>query len=99
MEANNADVFGDFSHVASAGIGTSEMTSDNQAAANMLKKIHKCHADGRYEVPLLFRTSDGEPPSNNKLPTNVHLTKCRPFSSRKMLMPHPKKLLDYNSVI
>ncbi|KAH7710260.1 Pao retrotransposon peptidase family protein [Aphelenchoides avenae] len=95
----DADLFGDFSRVENAGIGTSEMTPDDQAAADMLKKIHKRHSDGRYEVPLLFRTPDGEPPSNTELPTNEGLAKGRCFSTRKMLFPHPKKLLDYHSVI
>ncbi|KAH7698276.1 Pao retrotransposon peptidase family protein [Aphelenchoides avenae] len=99
IENHDADLFGDFSHVENAGIGTSEMTPDDQAAADMLKKIHKRHSDGRYEVPLLFRTPDGEPPSNDELPTNIPLAKGRSFSTRKMLAPHPKKMLDYHSVI
>ncbi|KAH7710607.1 Pao retrotransposon peptidase family protein [Aphelenchoides avenae] len=99
LENNDADLFGDFSRVENAGIGTCEMTPDDQAAADMLKKVHKRHPDGRYEVPLLFRTPDGEPPSNDDLPTNAPLARGRSFSTRKMLVGHPKKLLDYHSVI
>ncbi|KAH7719680.1 Pao retrotransposon peptidase family protein-like protein [Aphelenchoides avenae] len=99
LENDDADLFGDFSHVENAGIGTSEMTPDDQAAADMTKKIHRRHPDGRYEVPLLFRTPDGEPPSNNELPTNISLAKGRSLSTRKMLVLHPKKMLDYHSVI
>ncbi|KAH7720559.1 hypothetical protein AAVH_11986 [Aphelenchoides avenae] len=55
----DAALFEDFSHVENAGVGTSKRTPDDQAAADMLKKIHKRHPDGRYEVPLLFRTPDG----------------------------------------
>ncbi|KAH7721681.1 hypothetical protein AAVH_10855 [Aphelenchoides avenae] len=75
------------------------MTPDDQAAADMLENLHKRHPDGRYEVPLLFRQPDGEPPSNDGLPTNIALAKGRSFSTRKMLAPHAKKMLDYHSVI
>ncbi|KAH7720378.1 CBN-SRU-33 protein [Aphelenchoides avenae] len=98
-DKSDAQIFGDFSYLENAGIGTSEMTPDDQAAADMLEKLITREPDGRYKVPLLFRTADGEPPSNNDLPTNMNLGKGRGISTRNSLAKAPKKLAEYDGII
>ncbi|KAH7676078.1 Pao retrotransposon peptidase family protein, partial [Aphelenchoides avenae] len=99
VDKSDADIFGDFSFLENAGIGTSEMTPDDQAAADMLEKLITREPDGRYNVPLLFRTADGEPPPNTELPTNMNLGKGRSISTRNSLAKVPQKLAEYDGII
>ncbi|KAH7694477.1 reverse transcriptase, partial [Aphelenchoides avenae] len=99
VDKSDAEIFGDFSYLENAGIGTSEMTPDDKAAADMLERLIAREPDGRYKVPLLFRTADGEPPSNNDLPTNMHLGKGRGISTRNSLAKVPKNLAEYDGII
>ncbi|KAH7708794.1 Pao retrotransposon peptidase family protein [Aphelenchoides avenae] len=97
--ATDSQIFGDFSFLENAGIGTCEMTPDDQAAADMLDKLITREPDGRYKVPPLFRTANGEPPSNDDLPTNMHLGKGRGISTRNALAKAPEKLAEYDGII
>ncbi|KAH7711566.1 Pao retrotransposon peptidase family protein-like protein [Aphelenchoides avenae] len=99
VDKSDAEIFGDFSLLENAGIGTNEMTPDDQAAADMLDKLITREPDGRYKVPLLFRTADGEPPSNEELPTNMKLGKGRAISTRNSLAKVPTKLAEYDGII
>ncbi|KAH7700398.1 Pao retrotransposon peptidase family protein [Aphelenchoides avenae] len=55
--------------------------------------------DGRFCVPLLFRTANGEPPSNAELPTNASSAKGRAISTRNTLAKDPKRLADNHKIV
>ncbi|KAH7703886.1 Pao retrotransposon peptidase family protein-like protein [Aphelenchoides avenae] len=98
-DKSDAEIFGDFTYLENAGIGTNEMTPDDQTAADMLDELITREPDGRYKVPLLFRTANGEPPSNNDLPSNMNLGKGRAISTRNSLAKVPAKLAEYDGII
>ncbi|KAH7700132.1 Pao retrotransposon peptidase family protein, partial [Aphelenchoides avenae] len=99
VDKTDAELLGDFSYLENAGIGTAEMTPDDQTAAEMLKTMHQRESDGRYKVPLLFRTATGAPPSNDELPTNAPLARGRAISTRNSLIKAPEKLKTYDGII
>ncbi|KAH7702816.1 Pao retrotransposon peptidase family protein [Aphelenchoides avenae] len=99
VEKSDAELLGDFSHLENAGMGTYEIKPDDQTATDMLKSMHVRELDGRFNVPLLFRTANGEPPSNEQLPTNAPLAKGRAISTRNSLAKDPKKLADYHEIV
>ncbi|KAH7706709.1 Pao retrotransposon peptidase family protein [Aphelenchoides avenae] len=98
-EKSDAELLGDFSYLENAGMGTFEMKRDDQTAAEMLQTMHTREPDGRFRVPLLFRTANGEPPSNAELPTNASLAKGRAISTRNTLAKDPKRLADYHEIV
>ncbi|KAH7695642.1 Pao retrotransposon peptidase family protein [Aphelenchoides avenae] len=98
-EKTDDELLGDFSYLENAGIGTNEMKPDDQTAADMLKTMHLREKDGRYKVPLLFRTATGAPPSNEALPTNAPLAKGRAISTRNSLLKAPQKLRNYDEIV
>ncbi|KAH7693523.1 Pao retrotransposon peptidase family protein, partial [Aphelenchoides avenae] len=98
-EKSDVELLGDFSYLENAGIGTNEMKPDDQTAADMLKNMHLREKDGRYKVPLLFRTATGAPPSNEELPTNAPLAKGRAISTRNSLLKAPQKLKNYDEIV
>ncbi|KAH7724126.1 Pao retrotransposon peptidase family protein-like protein [Aphelenchoides avenae] len=99
VEKSDAELLGDFSYLENAGMGTYEMKPDDQTAADMLQSLHTREPDGRFNVPLLFRTANGEPPSNAELPANVALGKGRAISTRNTLAKDPKRLADYHEIV
>ncbi|KAH7712564.1 Pao retrotransposon peptidase family protein [Aphelenchoides avenae] len=98
-DKSDAELLGDFSYLENAGMGTYEMKPDDQAAADMLITMHTREPDGRFNVPLLFRTANGEPPSNEELPTNIALARGRAISTRNSLAKDPKRLADYHEIV
>ncbi|KAH7691294.1 hypothetical protein AAVH_40193 [Aphelenchoides avenae] len=87
-EKSDVELLGDFSYLQNAGMGIYEMKSDDQTAADMLQTRHSREPDGRFCMPLLFRTANGEPPSNAELPTNAALAKGRAFQQLGIQQRH-----------
>ncbi|KAH7660456.1 Zinc knuckle family protein, partial [Aphelenchoides avenae] len=88
-----------FWHIERTGMENSKPKADDEMVYKRVRAETIINKDGRYEVPLVFKTPNGEPPSNMELPQQKQAAIGRLESGLRTLRKYPKILGAYQEYL